>query len=126
MAYQTILQEYMLIPPVTRAYTTACVVTTLAVAPYLPWVLLGFSVLLGNAISVDLVGMAIGHIYFFMEDVLPRQNGGQRLLKTPKFLQKLFDPAPEPEYVPLPEVDNMRPGGYDWRRRPEDEEEEPR
>ncbi|VVC89611.1 unnamed protein product [Leptidea sinapis] len=31
MAYQTILQEYMLIPPVTRAYTTACVVTTLAV-----------------------------------------------------------------------------------------------
>ncbi|PZC78392.1 hypothetical protein B5X24_HaOG202215 [Helicoverpa armigera] len=31
MAYQTLLQEYMLIPPVTRAYTTACVVTTLAV-----------------------------------------------------------------------------------------------
>lgn len=55
-------------------------------APYLPWVLLGFSVLLGNAISVDLVGMAIGHIYFFMEDVLPRQNGGQKILKTPKFL----------------------------------------
>lgn len=55
-------------------------------APYLPWVLLGFSVLLGNAISVDLVGMAIGHIYFFMEDVLPRQRGGQKLLKTPMFL----------------------------------------
>lgn len=31
MAYQTLLQEYMLIPPVTRAYTSACVVTTLAV-----------------------------------------------------------------------------------------------
>lgn len=55
-------------------------------APYLPWVLLGFSVLLGNAISVDLVGMAIGHIYFFLEDILPRQRGGQKFLKTPKFL----------------------------------------
>ncbi|CAH0398344.1 unnamed protein product [Chilo suppressalis] len=236
MAYQTLLQEYMLIPPVTRAYTTACVVTTLAVqldlvspfqlyfnpililkryelwrlittflffgnlgfnfffnmvftyrycrmleegsfrgrtadfivmfvfggvlmimcaffvnllflgqaftimivyvwsrrnvfvrmnffglmnfqAPYLPWVLLGFSVLLGNAISVDLVGMAIGHIYFFMEDVLPRQRGGQKFLKTPKFLKKLFD-TQEPEYEPLPELDNIRPGGFDWRRRP--------
>ncbi|XP_021189844.1 derlin-2 [Helicoverpa armigera] len=242
MAYQTLLQEYMLIPPVTRAYTTACVVTTLAVqldlvspfqlyfnpnlilrryqlwrlvstflffgnlgfnfffnmiftyrycrmleegsfrgrtadfvvmfvfggvlmilcaffvnllflgqaftimivyvwsrrnvfvrmnffglmnfqAPYLPWVLLGFSVLLGNAISVDLVGMAIGHIYFFMEDVLPRQNGGQKILKTPKFLKKLFDPAPEPEYNPLPELDHVRPGGYDWRRRNNEDED---
>ncbi|OWR43807.1 derlin-2 [Danaus plexippus] len=240
MAYQTLLQEYMLVPPVTRAYTTACVITTLAVqldlvspfqlyfnpivilrkyqlwrlittflffgnlgfnfffnmiftyrycrmleegsfrgrtadfvvmfmfggvlmiicaffvnllflgqaftimivyvwsrrnkhvrmnffglmnfqAPYLPWVLLGFSVLLGNSISVDLVGMAIGHIYFFLEDVLPRQRGGQKILKTPKILKRLLDPLPEePEYVPLPEVENelanVRPGGFDWRQ----------
>ena len=27
-------------------------------APYLPWVLLGFSVLLGNSVSVDILGMA--------------------------------------------------------------------
>ena len=31
MAYQTFQQEYMQIPVVTRTYTTACVVTTLAV-----------------------------------------------------------------------------------------------
>lgn len=237
MAYQTLLQEYMQIPPVTRAYTTACVVTTLAVqldlvspfqlyfnpivilkkyqlwrlittflffgnlgfsfffnmiftyrycrmleegsfrgrtadfivmfvfggvlmiicaffvnllflgqaftimivyvwsrrnvfvrmnffglmnfqAPYLPWVLLGFSVLLGNAISVDLVGMAIGHIYFFMEDILPRQRGGQKILKTPRFLKRMFDPpADDPDYVPLPELANVRPGGFNWQRR---------
>ncbi|XP_050680829.1 derlin-2 [Leptidea sinapis] len=232
MAYQTILQEYMLIPPVTRAYTTACVVTTLAVqldlvspfqlyfnptliltryqiwrfittflffgnlgfnfffnmiftyrycrmleegsfrgrtadfvvmfvfgsvlmvicaffvnlvflgqaftimivyvwsrrnihirlnffglmnfhAPYLPWVLLGFSVLLGNSISVDLVGMAVGHIYFFLEDVWPRQRGGQKLLKTPNFIKKLFDP-PVREYPEMPELANIRPGGFNW------------
>lgn len=31
MAYQTFRNEYMNMPPVTRAYTTACVITTLAV-----------------------------------------------------------------------------------------------
>ena len=31
MAYQTFQQEYMQMPPITRAYTTACVLTTVAV-----------------------------------------------------------------------------------------------
>ena len=56
-------------------------------APYLPWVLLGFSLLLGNSVSVDLLGMAVGHIYYFLEDVFPNQPGGKRLLQTPAFLQ---------------------------------------
>lgn len=86
-------------------------------APYLPWVLLGFSVLLGNSISVDLVGMAIGHMYFFLEDILPQQRGGHRILKTPKFLQKLFDAPPEDvDYEPLPEMEGVRPGGFHWGR----------
>lgn len=55
-------------------------------APYLPWVLLGFSVLLGNAVYVDLMGMAVGHTYFFIEDVFPNQRGGVKLLRTPGFL----------------------------------------
>ena len=40
-------------------------------APYLPWVLLGFSLLLGNSVSVDLLGMAVGHCYYFLEDMSP-------------------------------------------------------
>lgn len=81
-------------------------------APYLPWVLLGFSLLLGNSVSVDLLGMAVGHIYYFLEDVFPNQPGGKRLLKTPIFLQAIFDGEPEdPNYNPLPEE---RPGGFDW------------
>lgn len=55
-------------------------------APYLPWVLLGFSVILGNTIWVDLMGMAVGHVYYFLEDVFPKQRGGFRILKTPIFL----------------------------------------
>lgn len=55
-------------------------------APYLPWVLLGFSLLLGNAVYVDLMGIAVGHIYYFMEDVFPHQRGGFKILRTPGIL----------------------------------------
>ncbi|XP_055296675.1 derlin-2 [Sitodiplosis mosellana] len=81
-------------------------------APYLPWALLGFSVILGNTIWVDLMGIVVGHAYFFLEDVFPKQRGGFRILKTPLFLRKLFDEAPEDStYTPLPED---RPGGFNW------------
>jgi len=81
-------------------------------APVLPWVLLGFSLLLGNSIVVDVMGIAIGHIYYFLEDVFPQQPGGFKLLKTPAILRWMFDTAPEdPNYQPLPED---RPGGFDW------------
>lgn len=100
-------------------------------APYLPWVLLGFSVLLGNAILVDLVGILVGHIYFFLEDVFPNRSGGIRLLKTPRFLVQIFEPHTEdPTYQPPPE---HRPGGFAWgdqaqpeqpREEGEEEEEE--
>uniref|UniRef100_A0A8C9HVI5 Derlin n=1 Tax=Piliocolobus tephrosceles TaxID=591936 RepID=A0A8C9HVI5_9PRIM len=56
-------------------------------APFLPWVLMGFSLLLGNSILVDLLGIAVGHIYYFLEDVFPNQPGGKRLLLTPGFLE---------------------------------------
>ncbi|KAF7988817.1 hypothetical protein HCN44_007127 [Aphidius gifuensis] len=83
-------------------------------APLLPWVLLGFSVLIGNVIWVDLIGMAVGHMYYFAEDVFPNQRGGFRIIKTPNILKKLFDEHPEdPNYAPLPED---RPGGFAWGR----------
>ena len=66
-------------------------------APYLPWVLLGFSLLLGNSVSVDLLGMAVGHCYYFMEDIFPNQPGGWKILKTPQILKTLCDPVTEVE-----------------------------
>ncbi|CAM2103964.1 unnamed protein product [Caretta caretta] len=81
-------------------------------APFLPWVLMGFSLLLGNSIIVDLLGIAVGHIYFFLEDIFPNQPGGGRLLKTPSLLKAMFDtPEDDPNYNPLPEE---RPGGFAW------------
>ncbi|XP_069741015.1 derlin-2 isoform X1 [Narcine bancroftii] len=113
-------------------------------APFLPWVLMGFSLLLGNSIIVDLLGqtggehrsvcfqsqlwlvkqnfdkmvagsthgIAVGHIYYFLEDVFPNQPGGRRLLRTPSILKAIFDiPEEDPNYNPLPED---RPGGFNW------------
>ncbi|XP_048199538.1 derlin-3 isoform X1 [Perognathus longimembris pacificus] len=73
-------------------------------APFLPWALMGFSLLLGNSVLVDLLGIAVGHIYYFLEDVFPNQPGGKRLLLTPHFLKLLLDaPEEDPNYLPLPE-----------------------
>lgn len=55
-------------------------------APYLPWVLLCCSMILGNTIWVDIIGMGVGHIYYFLEDVFPFQRNGYKFLKTPNFL----------------------------------------
>lgn len=40
-------------------------------APYLPWVMLTFSALLGHSITMDLIGIGVGHIYFYLEWVFP-------------------------------------------------------
>ncbi|XP_009762340.1 derlin-2.2-like [Nicotiana tabacum] len=68
-------------------------------AAYLPWVLLGFSVLVGASAWVDLLGMIAGHAYYFLEDVYPRMTG-RRPLKTPAFIKAMF--ADEPVVVARP------------------------
>lgn len=60
-------------------------------APYLPWVLLTFSVVLGNSATVDLIGIVVGHLYYFLEDVYPviadiRGWRIRRVLVTPVLL----------------------------------------
>lgn len=85
-------------------------------APYLPWVLLGFSFLLGNSVLVDLLGIAVGHTYFFLEDVFPQRSGGVRILKTPQFLKMLLEPRTADPSVP--DVDVDAPPGQEGEERP--------
>jgi Derlin-2/3 len=69
-------------------------------APYLPWVLLAFSLMLGSSPVVDLMGMAAGHVYYYLEDVYPRITG-RRPLRTPLMIKALF---PTDEAIPpIPE-----------------------
>ena len=59
-------------------------------APYFPWVLLGFGLLMGNSILDELFGIAVGHICFFLEFVLPRMKG-VTYLRAPKFVKQLIN-----------------------------------
>lgn len=58
-------------------------------APYLPWVLLIFSLCLGGQVPVgDMLGVLVGRIYYFFEDVWPRDpiSNGKKWLATPRLM----------------------------------------
>jgi Derlin-2/3 len=64
-------------------------------APYLPWVLLAFSLLIGNPVEMDVLGIIAGHIYYFLDFIYPQvaQLRGwtiKKLVFTPPFLHYLF------------------------------------
>ncbi|CAL8107267.1 unnamed protein product [Calicophoron daubneyi] len=82
-------------------------------APYLPWVFLAFAFLLGSNVMIDLIGIVVGHLYYFLEDVFPHQTNGFRVLRTPRFMKYLFNRRRlHQEYEPIPEA--QRPGGFAW------------
>jgi Derlin-2/3 len=58
-------------------------------APFLPWVLLAFSWVLGSSPLLDLLGIATGHTYYFLADVYPRFSG-RRPLATPALIRALW------------------------------------
>ncbi|KAG2197631.1 hypothetical protein INT46_009103 [Mucor plumbeus] len=63
-------------------------------APYLPWVLLIFSLCLGGQIPTgDILGVLVGHIYYFFEDVWPRDpmSQGKKWLATPRIIRWLVE-----------------------------------
>jgi hypothetical protein len=58
-------------------------------AAYFPWVLIGFELLTGGNPILMVIGVVVGHIYFYLEDIYPL-TGGQRWLATPQWLVNLF------------------------------------
>jgi len=73
---------------------------------YLPWVLTAFGVLMGADPKPDLAGIAAGHLYYFLKDVYPAQNGG-RLLWTPMFIKQIFNAQARP-------ANTNWNGGHNW------------
>jgi len=59
--------------------------------PYLPWVILGFGYLLGQNPVHDLLGICVGHIYYYLNDIYPQVRPGRRIIRTPTFLSQLLD-----------------------------------
>jgi Derlin-2/3 len=52
---------------------------------WFPWVLVAFTVLTGGDPRMELMGIAAGHIYFFLNDMYPRVYG-RTLISTPQFM----------------------------------------
>jgi Derlin-2/3 len=88
-------------------------------APYLPWVLMGFSFVLHGSIPKDeLMGVAVGHgvyirsslsasnlyadrakliellVYYFFSDVYPPLSNGARPFDPPRWWRRLFEAPP--------------------------------
>lgn len=60
-------------------------------APYLPWVLMAFSLTLHGTVPKDeLMGVVIGHIWYFFTDVYPPLHGGSRPLDPPMWWRRIF------------------------------------
>lgn len=67
--------------------------------PYLPWVLLLFSLVLGNPIEMDLMGILVGHTYYFLDTVYPlvaavRGWSLKKIMVTPSILHYVFATDP--------------------------------
>ena len=71
-------------------------------AMYLPFAYVALTVFLGGAYMDMLHGMAMGHIYYFLADVVP-QVQGRDILLTPRFLIDYFGVG---EYRPVAEPQN--------------------
>ncbi|XP_042208212.1 derlin-1-like [Homarus americanus] len=59
-------------------------------AMYLPWVLLGFNMIIAGGGMMELVGILVGHLYFFLMFKYPQDFGGASWLQTPQILYDYF------------------------------------
>lgn len=91
-------------------------------APYLPWVLLAFSILLGSSTVVDIIGIIVGHFYYFFEDVFPYEPHGFRVLETPRFIKAIFDRLGIDE-TPIQEED--RPEQFNFANEQQQQQDQP-
>ncbi|KAJ4447076.1 hypothetical protein ANN_09065, partial [Periplaneta americana] len=59
-------------------------------AMYLPWVLFAFNLIISGGGILELVGILVGHLYFFLMFKYPQELGGPTLLSTPSILYSWF------------------------------------
>ncbi|BET00338.1 Der1-like family [Nesidiocoris tenuis] len=59
-------------------------------AIYLPWVLLAFNAIVAGGGVMELVGIIVGHLYYFLMYTYPREMGGPTLISTPQFILDWF------------------------------------
>lgn len=86
-------------------------------AMYLPWILFGFNLIIHQAGTSELIGILVGHLYFFLTFKYPQDFGGPSLLTTPQIFYKWFPSASNTGYGQAPAsaaADRPRAGGHNW------------
>lgn len=69
-------------------------------APYLPWVMMAFSALRGNPVKNDIIGIFVGHCFYFLEYIYPvvadiRGWKVKKVMEPPQILHWLCGTYPE-------------------------------
>lgn len=65
-------------------------------APFLPFVMLALNFLLGGSVRSEIMGMLLGHFYYYFEFVWPSIVRREiHFLRAPAFFHRLFEPARE-------------------------------
>eukprot|EP00088_Acartia_fossae_P035346 TRINITY_DN36417_c0_g1_i1.p1 TRINITY_DN36417_c0_g1~~TRINITY_DN36417_c0_g1_i1.p1 ORF type:complete len:230 (+),score=50.48 TRINITY_DN36417_c0_g1_i1:130-819(+) len=59
-------------------------------AMYLPWVLFAFGLIISGGGVEELIGILVGHMYFFLMFKYPQDFGGPSLLSTPNIFYSWF------------------------------------
>lgn len=85
-------------------------------AAIFPWIMFAFHFVLHQTFWDSLIGIAAGHLYYFLMEIYPRQPGGSLILYTPDFMRRLF-PSPGSARPPG-HTSNTRTwtGGHAWGR----------
>jgi Derlin-2/3 len=76
-------------------------------APYLPWTLIGFNLILNSTIPWgDVLGFIVGHLYYYLEDVYPRlpSSNSYRPLKTPSWIEAMVSSNQTAHVPPIEEI----------------------
>lgn len=62
-------------------------------APYLPWVLIGFSLFMHGQVPKDeVLGIVVGHVYYFLADVWPGLGeNNARVMEPPDWWVRLWE-----------------------------------
>lgn len=60
-------------------------------AVYTPWVYVAIRLIMGGSITEPLMGIAIGHLYFYLVEVYPAAHGGRSFITTPRFCIDLVE-----------------------------------
>jgi hypothetical protein len=76
----------------------------------LPWVIMALHLFTGGSVFEDLIGLAVGHLYYFLTSVLPDSHGYE-VLKTPSLVHRIVQKLNEWQGDP-PAPPGTAPNGF--------------